>query len=200
MAMATVDPELVVQLQLYVSCEGLKNMDKLSKSDPMVVCTQKTDSGEWVEVGRTEMVKDNLSPRFATAISIAYHFEEIQLLKFTVVDVDDPKGKLEDQDMIGELETQLGKIVGSRGSCLAAPLVSAKHKKPGDISITSEQAETHTVSDYTMRFSAKHLDKKGSFICFVIGFLPPTPPPVFFLFSDPFSALFCLTRWVFFCR
>jgi hypothetical protein len=43
------------------------------------------------------MIKDNLNPKFATSVIVDYYFEEVQQLRFTVVDVDKPNGKLKDQ-------------------------------------------------------------------------------------------------------
>ena len=49
------------KLELSISCKGLRNLDKLSKSDPMAVVFQKgSGSNTFMEVGRTEMISDNL--------------------------------------------------------------------------------------------------------------------------------------------
>jgi Ca2+-dependent lipid-binding protein len=155
------DDELVSRVHLFVSCKGLKNMDTFSKSDPqMIVLGQSGGSTVWNELGRTEMVKDNLNPRFDTPIEMDYRFEEMQKLKFVCVDVDDAGRQWQDQDQIGALETHLGKIVGSRNSTLTAPLESQKHKKPGDISISVEEVAGARRCRYELRFSARKLDKK----------------------------------------
>jgi hypothetical protein len=46
--------------------------------------------GQWLEAGRTEAIDDNLNPDFATAIRMPYRFEEVQALRFVVVDIDNP--------------------------------------------------------------------------------------------------------------
>ena len=79
-------------------------MDILSKSDPQVyVFKQNVDEGKWHEIGRTEMINDNLNPKFAKAIITTFKFEEQQRLRFVVIDVDKENGKIADQDLIGTL-------------------------------------------------------------------------------------------------
>jgi hypothetical protein len=62
------------------------------------------------QVGRTEQVKDNLNPNFAQSVTVDYHFEELQKLKFSVYDIDDPKSNLKKADFLGELESTLGQV------------------------------------------------------------------------------------------
>ena len=53
------------------------------------------------------------TPQFSRAFRLRYSFEEIQKLKFVVVDIDD-KTKIDDiskHDMIGELECTLADLV-----------------------------------------------------------------------------------------
>ncbi len=72
----------------------LKNKDVLSKSDPQVVVFMKKRPAQyspqiqsvhampWVEIARTEIVKDDLNPNFATPIVLDYFFEEVQPIKY----------------------------------------------------------------------------------------------------------------------
>ena len=71
----------------------------------------KTPNGQWVEIGRTEVIKDSLNPEFATGLALEFHFETRQLLRFVVVDVDDARGSLEKQDFVGFADATLGEIV-----------------------------------------------------------------------------------------
>lgn len=56
---------IVSKVNLYFSCTKLRDLDVLSKSDPMCVVYSKLGaaSREWTRVGRTEMIKDNLNPK-----------------------------------------------------------------------------------------------------------------------------------------
>jgi hypothetical protein len=81
-----------------------------------------TGTGQPVLLGKTEQIKDNHecftyepaslidSPVFVTPIQMDYFFEEEQRLRFVVVDVDNPKGALNEQDFLGVLDTTLGNI------------------------------------------------------------------------------------------
>jgi hypothetical protein len=55
------------KLELHFSCDALKNMDRLSKSDPQVyVYLQDPRTKVWSEVGKTEVIKDNLNPKVSS--------------------------------------------------------------------------------------------------------------------------------------
>jgi Ca2+-dependent lipid-binding protein len=47
----------------------------------------------WKQIGKTEMIKDNLNPLFETSFFINYFFEKHQYLKFEVLDGDNMSGK-----------------------------------------------------------------------------------------------------------
>ena len=57
---------------LGVSCKGLKKADLMSKSDPFVVffILDTVDNKGWVEMGRTETIKNNLDPVFKLAFRV----------------------------------------------------------------------------------------------------------------------------------
>ncbi len=67
----------------------------------------------WNEVGRTEVIMDNLNPRFIKSFAVEYHFEERQRFKVKVFDVDDftANAALSSHDFVGELEFQLHEVV-----------------------------------------------------------------------------------------
>ena len=91
----------------------MRNSDYLSKSDPFVVLFQQVPGGSWKETHRTETIKDNLNPEFATAIKLDFRFETQQKLKFSVFDSDSDSRVLESHDFLGECYTTLGEIVGA---------------------------------------------------------------------------------------
>lgn len=72
-------------------------MDALSKSDPIVIVYQKSKEGRLYELGRTEVLVDEdkyywiiivNSPHFQKHFPMTFMFEEEQILKFDVYDVD----------------------------------------------------------------------------------------------------------------
>merc|ERR1719456_446987 len=116
--------QLRSKVEFYVSCRGLVNMDLLSKSDPFcVVYYRDTKTGVWSEMGRTETIMDNLNPDFTQQFVTDYFFEEVQVLRFDVYDLDSESSNLKDHDFIGTFETTLGHIMGSRGQTASGELV-----------------------------------------------------------------------------
>lgn len=58
------------KIELRVSAQHLPNLDVLSKSDPQLQVFLKAKTGQSVEIGRTEVVKDNLNPAWVTPITV----------------------------------------------------------------------------------------------------------------------------------
>lgn len=64
-------------------------------------------------MGKTEVIMDNLDPKFIRAFVVEYHFEERQKFKIEVYDVDDfdKNAPLTNHDFVGELEFMLHEVV-----------------------------------------------------------------------------------------
>lgn len=124
-------------VELSISCHDLPNADVITKSDPQVIVYQLDLSGANVkcEIGRTEVITDDLNPKFAKKILMQYHFEQIQKLRFEVIDID-PLGS---HDFLGSLDTTLADIVTSRGSSFKQPLVGGPRKRPGYLIVDVEE-------------------------------------------------------------
>ena len=50
------------KVELSISCLNLKDLDKFSKSDPVVFLFEKRGQ-QWIKMGRTEVLNDNLNPK-----------------------------------------------------------------------------------------------------------------------------------------
>ena len=106
------------EVELSISGRNLLDLDTFSKSDPLcVVYTKKSNQiGEmWKEISRTECIDNNLNPDFATKILVEYLFEQQQLMRFEVYDIDSHSNDLREHDFIGSAECTLGQIVSARG-------------------------------------------------------------------------------------
>lgn len=161
--LAADDP--MCKVELSISCDHLVNLDMLSKSDPMVILyVGNVVSGTWREFARTEMIRDNLNPKFVKTFQIDYRFEEIQPLRFLCYDVDNSSADLTKQDFIGEFQCKLADIVTAKQKTLSRPLKHPKHpnSKRGNITIIAEEVLQLT-QQFTFRFAGKHLDKKDLF-------------------------------------
>jgi hypothetical protein len=76
----------------------------------------------WVERGRTEQIKNNLNPDFKSRILLNYFFEKAQNLKFMMID-----GDGQDYDLIGEIQTSMGKVMGAKAQMLTQDLTVSGH-------------------------------------------------------------------------
>ena len=66
---------LSMKVNLYISGRELKDLDTFSKSDPVCRLYEKRN-GQWISVGQTERINDNLNPNFEQAITVPYFFEK----------------------------------------------------------------------------------------------------------------------------
>merc|ERR1712113_625120 len=76
------------KVELFIQCKDLVQKDFNSESDPFVVIFIRDKNGRFNEMGRTEVIKDNANPSFATQFKMHYYFEEEQILRFDVYDED----------------------------------------------------------------------------------------------------------------
>jgi hypothetical protein len=64
-------------------------LDKFSKSDPLCVIEQSLEGkrqkleGDWMEIGRTEAVMNNLDPKWCKKIHLEFDPEICQQLQFS---------------------------------------------------------------------------------------------------------------------
>lgn len=134
----------------------------MSKSDPIcLVYIQLPNNSTWQEHGRTEVMKNNCNPEFATKIIIGYRFEEQQKLKFKIYDIDGSSPVLDDHDFLGEAECSLGQIVSSVNFVTALRHPSFKSK--GQLFIRAEEIDDSPKEEVEFLFSAEGFKKSGFF-------------------------------------
>eukprot|EP00186_Timspurckia_oligopyrenoides_P003444 CAMPEP_0182442586 /NCGR_PEP_ID=MMETSP1172-20130603/1499_1 /TAXON_ID=708627 /ORGANISM="Timspurckia oligopyrenoides, Strain CCMP3278" /LENGTH=647 /DNA_ID=CAMNT_0024637531 /DNA_START=94 /DNA_END=2037 /DNA_ORIENTATION=+ len=119
------------RIMLSFRCHNLPNMDAFSKSDPFLVI--KLDG---IEIGRTEVIADNLNPEFVSTVDLTYKFEEVQKLTVLAYDADtvfnNANAKaldLSKQDFLGSSECELASIITASGGQKKLPLVLNSRKK-----------------------------------------------------------------------
>ncbi len=99
---------MCMQVNLFISGRKLRDLDTFSKSDPQCLVMEQVN-GSWVKRGSTEQIKNELNPDFSTALTLPYFFEKQQNFKFVMIDGDGDG----DYDMIGEVQTTMGKVMGA---------------------------------------------------------------------------------------
>lgn len=113
-----------------------------------VVYHKPRGTNHFVELIRTETIKDTLNPDFATKITMEYRFEEQQPLRFELYDIDSASLNLGDHDFLGFIECTLAHIVAAGSQGLTAPLnpnpylaevPSGKSDEAGQIILLAEE-------------------------------------------------------------
>nr|XP_027789117.1 copine-7 isoform X1 [Marmota flaviventris] len=163
------------KVELRLSCRHLLDRDPLTKSDPSVVLLQQAQS-QWVQVGRTEVVRSSLHPVFSKVFTVDYYFEEVQRLRFEVYDTHGPSGLSSQDDFLGGMECTLGQIVAQKK--MTRPLLLKLGRTAGKSSITVVAEDISGNNGYVeLSFQARKLDDKDLFSK-----------------SDPFLELFRINR------
>ncbi|KAJ5077497.1 copine [Anaeramoeba ignava] len=153
------------KIMLTIKCQNLLKKDKLSDSDPMgVLFAKDANTHELTEIGRTEVIKNNLSPKFTTTFELIYLFEVIQIYRVTIYDIDNESEKLEKHDVIGSIDFNLGELMASPGQTLHRRLEYAKlpARQNGMCSVIAE-AMSNTNTKVIFDCCAHKVDKKDTF-------------------------------------
>ncbi|THU66009.1 hypothetical protein C4D60_Mb05t09690 [Musa balbisiana] len=163
---------LFTTLELSFSASKLRNLDVLSKSDPMVVLYSKKRDGMLEELGRTEVIMNSLSPAWITKFTINYQFEIVQPLVIRVYDVDTKYHNipvkmlnLNEQDYLGEASCALSEIVTKPSRSMTLNLQhqrghSGQHS--GTITIHAEETVASRVA-VEMILRCSKLENKDTF-------------------------------------
>jgi len=150
------------KVELSFSCNDLKNMDTLSKSDPEVFVFTNIN-GEWKLLGSTEKINNSLNPKFTRPVPVEFIFETNQPFRFAVYDIDSKDVNFAHQDFIGELFCNLSDIICS-SKLFSRDLKHPKHpnSKRGTINIRSEEIKD-LKQDVRFTLVGIKLDKKDTF-------------------------------------
>ncbi|KAN0019105.1 hypothetical protein ACTFIU_002307 [Dictyostelium citrinum] len=149
------------KVELRFKCMNLKDMDTFSKSDPQIFVYEKKGNNSIsppILIGSTEMISNNLNPVFKKTVTIDYHFERIQNLKFQVLDIDGG-GK---NDTIGDFSITLGNIISKPGKKVFGDIKCKNGKKTGTIEIIAEEIQ-ETGQNIILKLQGSKLDKKDLF-------------------------------------
>ena len=146
------------QIEMTLSAKNLLNRDILSKSDPFCIVSMRDSwQDKFYEIGRTEIIQDNLNPEWVKKFVINYNFETVQRLKFEVWDVD-PNGK----DFLGELDITLAEIVAHSGRQFVGRLTGVPGKDCGQLIVVTEEVSS-CKQIAQMQFCGKRLKKMSWF-------------------------------------
>ena len=106
---------LVNMVNLSFAGSNFPNLDTYTYTDGMVVLYQKQGQ-MWNKIGATEIVWDNLNPKWVKSFDVPYHFERREYYKVVVYDIED-RNRLDNlavHDLVGELQFALHEVVTAR--------------------------------------------------------------------------------------
>jgi len=149
------------QIEISVRCSNLADRDLTSKSDPtcILLVPKSAQKNDWAEYGRTEKILDSLDPHWQKKFVIDYRFEERQMLRFAIYDIDsDRLSKLSDHDSLGHLDCSLGEVVAAQSKGFSKKL----SKGSGMIHLQAEELSPNRET-VILEFSARKLDNKDFF-------------------------------------
>lgn len=163
---------LSTEIELSLSASKLRDRDITSKSDPMAVVYIRKRNGALEELGRTEVIMNNLDPSWIQKIFVTYQFETVQPLAFRVYDVDTKYHnvpvkllKLEDQDFLGEANCSLAEIITKKNRSLTVNLHDQHEhglRKLGTVTVLAEEMVSSR-SAVEMTLCCHHLANKDLF-------------------------------------
>jgi len=77
-------------IRLSFACNNLPNLDTFTRTDGMLILYKKIQS-KWEQIGMTEVIFDNLDPKWVKQFDVKFNFEVSEAYKVEVYDVDDEK-------------------------------------------------------------------------------------------------------------
>ncbi|XP_006341332.1 protein BONZAI 3 isoform X1 [Solanum tuberosum] len=163
---------LCTPIELSLSASKLRDRDIVSKSDPMAVVSIRKRDGTLEELGRTEVIMNNLDHLWIQKINIMYQFETVQTLIFHVYDVDTKYHnipvkdlKLKDQDFLGEGSCVLSEMVTKHNRSLTLDLHNRNDhvlKNLGKLTVLAEETVTSRTA-VEMTLQCTNLENKDLF-------------------------------------
>lgn len=140
-------------VSLSFSCSKLPSLDAFSKSDPFVVLYQEIGrTGNWHQVGSTEIKMNDSNPTFDRTMEMSWTFEQEQKLKVAVFDYDGPGART--HDFIGEVTTTLGYLVSGRAAGRTLQLQRPGAPPAGSVTIRTTELKGPNAKDF-LEFQAK---------------------------------------------
>ena len=121
----------------------------------------------WREVGKTEVIMDNLAPVWIKSFDVQYHFEQRENYKVEVYDIDN-FDRLQDfgsHDYIGSVQFALHEVVTAREQTLER-LISNDARaegKSGLLKVTAEEKTLKSSEEVFMKCSASFPSMTGMY-------------------------------------
>lgn len=132
----------------------------------------------WKELGKTEVIWDNLDPKWVKNFEVPYHFEKREFYKVVVFDVDDEKNlsNFDGHDLVGAVEFEVHEIVGAANHTLERR-IECSERAPGASGtikiIADEKENTMNNEEANFNLSSTFASSDGYNFFFVHKFMGP---------------------------
>lgn len=116
-------------IELRFCAHNLANTDFLSLSDPFAVIYAEAADGTLEELGRTETVVDDLSPRWTATLVVPVHARAPAQLVVDVYDRDSPTHALDRHDHLGRARVNVADVLAAPRRAYAALLTRSSPRR-----------------------------------------------------------------------
>ena len=148
-------------VELFFSCRNLKDMDFIGKSDPLLVLYKHIEGKNFSEVGRTEVIRNNLNPDFTKSFRLEFIFETKQKYLVKVTDVDNFSTM--EGDFLGQAEFELADIIGSLQNMKIMRLRGKKGEETGKCIVRLDKVDESVKKIINLTLSVEGVPKNGFF-------------------------------------
>ncbi|VBB18647.1 hypothetical protein YASMINEVIRUS_1149 [Yasminevirus sp. GU-2018] len=151
--------------QIKLSASNLESKDTFSKSDPFIAVFMRNRANvdsKFTEIGRTEKLKNNANPDFATLISFAYNLQDMQELRFDIFDSDSDSSDLSKHDLVHSETITVADFL-KRGQGVATFTWTRKGGKKQSSMTARYERGTNNNDSIKMTVSCKDLPKMDVF-------------------------------------
>lgn len=146
LALAMKHKQPTLNIEISLSCENLREADLFGSVNPMIIC-YKTECDEenesrLVEIGRTEIIPNEINPKFIKTFILSYNEEKTENIEFHIYDIDRSKAlEIEKQTRIGIVEMNMREIVEA-GTCSREIDQKSYHKSKGKLKVVSSEYDS----------------------------------------------------------
>lgn len=162
-----------VYISLEMRAVGLKDKDIIGKSDPicyvnvpdqrpnLAAVNTQHKVNKWKIIGQTEVLENTTAPSWAQRVKVPFHFEQHQLLRFVVIDVDNKKTLRGDK--LGQVVVSLAEIVRNGLITLKLTKDNGGGGKFGELIVRAHDDNQAGKVRVKLALSGANLDKKDTF-------------------------------------
>ena len=125
----------------------------------------------WRELGKTEVIMDNLDPKWVKNFEVPYHFEKREFYKVVVFDIDDFNNlnNFDGHDLVGSVEFEVHEVVGAVNHTLERRLECSERAAgaSGNIKIIADEKEGMNNEESNFNLSGAFASQEGYNFFFV---------------------------------